>query len=101
MQSAPRATPRQPAVPDPHQQLESMLADAGVARAAIYQPGEVQRILCISNSSFRRYCELWEPGAHCDQYGLESIKLATHRRVTHQALVDWVSRNHTYQRENT
>jgi len=81
--------------------LTQMMADAGIRRQAIYQPGEIQRILCISNSSFRRFCDLWEPGGACDKYGLESIRLQTHRRVTHQALLDWVERNHSYERDNT
>lgn len=80
--------------------LENMIADAGLARQAVYLPGDVQRILCISNTSFRRFCELWEPGDTCDRYGLESFRLSTHRRVTHQALVEWVERNHSYERDN-
>ena len=68
--------------------LNTMLADAGIAPQHIYQPGDVQRILCISSSSFRRFCELWEPGSFCPKFGLENIRLNTHRRVTHQALVD-------------
>ncbi len=77
-----------------------MLADAGMSKQHIYQPAEVQQILKISNSSFRRYCELWEPGPSCDKLALENIRLTTHRRVTHQALVDWVTRNHGYDRDN-
>jgi hypothetical protein len=86
---------------DPTEQLRQMLADAGIEQQPTYQPGEVQKILCISNTSFRRFCELWEPGRQCDHHGIESFRLATHRRVTHQALVDWIRRNHSYERDNT
>lgn len=85
---------------DPRRLLDHMIADAGLSRQAVYLPGDVQRILCISNTSFRRFCELWEPGGKCDRYGLESFRLSTHRRVTHQALVEWVERNHSYERDN-
>ncbi len=77
-----------------------MLADAGLTRKSIYPPGEVQQILKISDSTFRRFCDLWEPGVGGKPYGIECIRFATHRRVTHQALVDWVMRNHGYDRDN-
>lgn len=80
--------------------LEGMLEGARVKPALCYLPRQVQAVLAISESTFQRLCDAWEPDGR-NPFGLESYRLTAHRRVTHRALARWIARNHSYARENS
>jgi len=73
--------------------LATMLEHAGIKQAGAYLPEEVQRLLGISADTFRRCRNLWEP-ENTDKKTIESFRAVKHRRVPHQALLDWLVRNH-------
>ena len=66
-----------------------------------YTTGEVARILGTSRETVRQMILRWEPhnvpGRH--PTGLFARKLATHRRIPHRALVEWLETNSSYLRD--
>ncbi len=82
--------------------LEQMLKSTGVAPAPVYRPSQVQKLLNVSEHTFRAYCDAWEPPQvpGRDPRGLECYFVGAHRRIPHHALVDWLSRNSGYEKIN-
>lgn len=83
------------------EKLKGMLAAAQLPRKASYNPGEVCKILGISESTFWRLLNQYER----DERGnlrrpdcLDSTKLTSHRRVTFDELVAFLYRNNSYER---
>jgi hypothetical protein len=66
-----------------------------------YSTGEASRILGFSRETVRQMIIRWEPmdtpGRH--PAGLFAYRIGTHRRVPHQALLDWFANNTNYLRE--
>ena len=82
-------------------QLRGWLQAEGLDPRAVYRPGEVCRLLRISPTTLRQFCELAEHPAvgHPDPRALESFLVGCHHRISHAALVDWLMRNQTFQRD--
>ena len=83
-------------------QLHALLWVEGLPVRAVYRPGEVCRLLRISPTTLRQFCELAEHPAvpRRDPRALESFLVGCHHRISHAALVEWLARNQTFQREN-
>ena len=73
----------------------------GLPDRGVYRPGEVCRLLRISPTTLRQFCELAEhPTVPLrDPRALESFLVGYHHRISHAALVDWLARNQKYQRD--
>ena len=85
--------------PTPEQRLERMLRDARVPKNSLYRPGQVQKLLNVSDPTFRRMCDEWEPTwkPGRKKRRLECfILLDSHRRVEHQALINFIEEAHGY-----
>lgn len=83
--------------------LNGMLAAAGLPKKASYAPGEVQRILGCSESTYWRLlgrCERDENGTLRHPDCLDSYMLQRTRRVRYDELVDYLTRNNSYERKN-
>ena len=82
-------------------QLHALLLAEGIAPRAVYRPGEVCRLLRISPTTLRQFCELSEHPAvkNADPRALDSFLVGCHHRILHPALVEWLARNQTFQRE--
>ena len=81
--------------------LQALLRVEAIEARAVYRPGEVCRLLRISPTTLRQFCERAEHPAvkNPDPRALESFLVGCHHRITHAALVDWLVRNQTFQRE--
>ncbi|PLY04753.1 MAG: DNA-binding protein [Desulfuromonas sp.] len=83
--------------------LQGMLKAAGLIKKASYRPGEVQRILGISERTFHYLISRYEPGENGqpkNPNSLDSYKMG-HHRVWYHELVSFIDRNQTYERNNT
>lgn len=91
---------------DTDHQLLAALDNAGLPHAAAYTTGQVARILGVSAETVRRLVDAYEPeavrprgpNAHTHAAGLMAIRIHTHRRIPHDALVDWLRDNAAYLR---
>ncbi|KAB2921645.1 MAG: helix-turn-helix domain-containing protein [Candidatus Contendobacter sp.] len=81
--------------------LQTLLRVEGIAARAVYRPGEVCRLLRISPTTLRQFCDLAEHPAvqNPDPRALDSFLVGCHRRISHAALVEWLVRNQKFQRE--
>lgn len=81
--------------------LRDLLEVEGIEARAVYRPGEVCRLLRISPTTLRQFCDLAEHPAvqNPDPRALESFLVGCHHRIRHAALVEWLVRNQTFQRE--
>lgn len=83
--------------------LGRMLKVANLSIKPSYQPMEVQRIFDISNTTFQKLCDDWEP-PHIkggSSTGLESYRIkGAHRRVPYHALIDYLERSSSYEADN-
>ena len=81
--------------------LQDLLRIEGIAYRAVYKPGEVCRLLRISPTTLRQFCERAEPSGsdHHDPRALESFLVGSHHRIRHRALVDWLTRNRKTERD--
>lgn len=84
------------------QQLQEWAQQEGIERRAVYRPGEVCQLLRISPTTIRLFCDLAEhPQVRkSDPRAIQSFKTGSHRRISHSAIIDWLIRNQTFQREN-
>ncbi len=83
------------------QRVDKMLKNARVPKHSWYRPGQVQKILNISDRTFRRLCDEFEPPEIPGRKRgrLESYYvLDTHRRVDHEALIDFIEETNSYNR---
>ena len=82
-------------------QLHALLLAEGIAPRAVYRPGEVCRLLRISPTTLRQFCELSEHPAvkNADPRALDSFLVGCHHRISHAALVEWLVKNQKFQRE--
>ena len=82
-------------------QLHALLLAEGITPRAVYRPGEVCRLLRISPTTLRQFCELAEHPAvkNADPRALDAFLVGCHHRIAHAALVDWLVRNQKFQRE--
>jgi hypothetical protein len=92
---------RKPLSEDAEMQIDALLHAENIQRRAVYRPGEVCRLLRISPTTLRQLCELAEqPDSSCKPpQSLESFKIGCHRRIEHDALVKWLTRNQSMERE--
>ena len=85
--------------------LNEMLQLAAIPRKPSYRPDEVQKILGISERTFRRMVAAYEPdpltGELRTPVSLDSFKLCRSRRVTYMELAAYLERNQSWERENT
>ena len=82
--------------------LEKMLEAAHIPMRPTYAVGEVARLIGMSRGTIVILCGLWEPEgmAGRDTRGMESYRTpGGHRRVPGGALLDWLRRNSSYERE--
>lgn len=81
--------------------LQTLLQAEGLPDRGVYRTGEVAQMLRLSPTTIRQLCELAEHPAvaHPDPRALESFKIGCHHRIVKAALVDWLMRNQTFQRE--
>ena len=84
----------------PHSPLDQKAKRDQSEERGAYRPGEVCRLLRISPTTLRLYCDLAAyPGAERDDSrALESFKVGCHHRITRAALVEWLARNQNEQR---
>ncbi|MBK8752343.1 MAG: helix-turn-helix domain-containing protein [Candidatus Competibacteraceae bacterium] len=82
-------------------QLQTLLKAEGIEPRAVYRPGEVCRLLRISPTTLRQFCELSEHPAviQREPRALDSFLVGCHHRIAHAALVEWLARNQKFQRE--
>jgi hypothetical protein len=91
--------------PDLHRQaetlLQTLLRAEGLPDRGVYRPGEVCRLLRISPTTLRQFCELAEHPAvkNPDPRALDSFLVGCHHRIAKTALVEWLMRNQAFQRE--
>lgn len=94
---------------DAEHQLRKGLERAGLAPSASYTTGQVARIIGVSAETVRRLVDAYEPAAReagADPAGapprrptgLRALRLNTHRRIPHDALLDWLRANAAYLR---
>ena len=83
-------------------QLRELLDQAGIDPAPVYRPGEVCRLLKISPTTLRQLCTLAEHPRvrNPNPRALDSFLVGCHHRIRHTALLDWLVRNQTFQRES-
>ena len=83
-------------------QLRELLDQAGIDPAPVYRPGEVCRLLKMSPTTLRQLCTLAEHPAvrNPNPRALESFLVGCHHRIRHAALLSWLVRNQTFQRES-
>lgn len=83
-------------------ELNKMLEIAGLPKRPSYVTGEVCTLLGISNRTFIRLTEGYEPdpvtGRPKDPRTINSFLIRTHRRVTYYELTDYLRRNNLYER---
>ena len=81
--------------------LQTLLQAEGLPDRGVYRPGEVCQLLRISPTTLRQFCELAEHPAvnPSNPRALESFLVGCHHRISKAALVDWLVRNQTFQRE--
>jgi len=86
------------------QKLLGMLAAAELPKKASYAPGEVQAILGCSESTYWRLLARFErdpvTGRLKHPDCLDSYMLQRTRRVRYDELVDYLTRNNTYERQH-
>ena len=82
--------------------LRELLRAEGLDHRAVYRPGEVCRLLRISPTTVRQFCALAEHPAvkQPDPRALDSFLVGGHHRIRHAALVDWLMRNQSFQRDD-
>jgi hypothetical protein len=88
------------------------LERAGLEPSASYTTGQVAKVLGVSPETVRRLVDAYEPpgiapdppvdGAARRRYpsGMRALRIFTHRRIPHQALLDWIRDNAAYLRAN-
>ncbi|WP_028314683.1 helix-turn-helix domain-containing protein [Desulfatibacillum aliphaticivorans] len=85
-------------------QLKGMLDVAKIPAKPSYTPGDVCRILGISDRTFRRRANTYEPGPSettpMDPECIDTYSTGGHKRVRHDELVAYLIRNQTYARIN-
>jgi Helix-turn-helix domain len=90
-----------PAEADGRAELAARVRAAGLRPQVDYTTGEAARILGTSRETVRQMIIRWEPpgvpGRH--PAGLFARRLRTHRRIPHEALADWLTRNTAYLRD--
>lgn len=81
--------------------LQTLLRIEGLPDRGVYRPGEVCRLLRISPTTLRQLCELAEHPAvkNPDPRALASFLVGCHHRISRTALVEWLARNQTFQRD--
>ncbi len=81
-------------------QLRELLRVEGLPDRGVYRPGEVCRLLRISPTTLRQFCDLAAHPAvkNSDPRVLESFLVGCHRRIHQAAIVEWLARNQTFQR---
>jgi len=94
---------------DPEAIVTRKLRMAGIAPDTSYSTGQVARIIGVSPETVRRLVDAYEPpevtrrgarkGGHGPS-GLRALRIFTHRRIPHEALVDWLRENTVYLRLN-
>jgi Helix-turn-helix domain len=92
---------------DPDGLIAQGLRQAHIARAPTYSTGQVARIIGVSPETVRRLVDAYEPPAiranaqpRRGPSGLRAIRIVSHRRIPHDALVDWIRENAAYVRLN-
>jgi len=94
---------------DPEEFVVRSLRNAGVAAAASYSTGQVARIIGVSPETVRRLVDAYEPPEGAERSrreggrapsGLRALKIVSHRRIPHDALVEWMRENAAYLRLN-
>ena len=92
---------------DPEGVVARKLRTAGIAPKATYTTGEVARIIGVSPETVRRLVDAYEPPAVKARNrsvrgasGLRALRIVSHRRIPHDALVDWLRENSAYLRIN-
>lgn len=92
---------------DPERLVAQGLRNAGVAPAATYSTGQVARVIGVSPETVRRLVDAYEPlSVRADTRnrhgpsGLRALRIVTHRRIPHDALVEWMRDNAAYLRLN-
>lgn len=80
--------------------VSARLRVVGLERRPDYTTGEAARIIGVSRLTVRRMIERFEPETFLDRdrSGLLAIRLRTHHKIPHLALVDWFTRNSAYSR---
>lgn len=93
----------EPGLNDVADDLDRRLSAAGLERQEAYSTGDVSRVLGVCRETVRQMCLRWQPDGtpRNDPTALYAIKMRTHHRVTHEALVDWLARNTAYARQMT
>jgi hypothetical protein len=78
--------------------IDELLNSSGIEKKTAYRPFEVCAILSITETTFRRICDRWEPASvHKDSPGLECYRIGKHRRVPHHALVEFLEKQSNYE----
>jgi hypothetical protein len=81
--------------------INVLLQQAGIEQKTCYTPADICQIFNISQSTFARLCDQWEPPNIAGrQVGLECYRIGTHRRVPHHSLIDFIKRSHNYEVTN-
>lgn len=76
-------------------QLLELLQIEGLSVRAAYRSGEVCRLLRMSPTTLRFFCELAEQSAQ-DPRALDSFRVRSHYRIAHTSLVEWLIRNQSF-----
>lgn len=83
-------------------ELDKMLEIAELPKRPSYRPKEVCSLLGISDRTFWRITEKYEPdpttGRPKDPGSLNAYLIRNHRRVTYYELADYFRRNNLYER---
>ncbi len=85
------------------QEMITRVRQAKLSPQIDYTTGEVGLILSVSRETVRQMVLRWEPanvpGRHPS--GLFAMRLGSHRRIPHRALVEWIRNNTAYHRNLT
>jgi hypothetical protein len=94
---------------DPERLFAQSLRKAGIVPAATYSTGQVARVIGVSPETVRRLVDAYEPPdvtrrgerkSGRSLSGLRALRIVSHRRIPHDALVDWLRDNAAYLRLN-
>jgi len=94
---------------DPERLVARKLRNAGITPNTSYSTGQVARIIGVSPETVRRLVDAYEPPEVTARdapknsrrrSGLRALRIVSHRRIPHDALVDWLRENAAYLRIN-
>ncbi len=78
--------------------LEKLIDESGVKKKTTYSTGEAARILGTSTNTILMLCDNWTPNS---KEGLECYRIATHRKIPHHSILEYLKNSNIYKELET